>query len=182
MHKSTHYWVCCVPSCENWHFSYLSEVATKNVLIIKISFHFSPWCAVLASSIRKIGKRAWYSLYMHWDNHLTYNATLFTSSVFHQLVVGGARLYWYLHSHYKVNDSYHGNRVVWYTYIDKDSMDVVRMFPLKKNTPAVSYRGGGGRRYSIEFDLFHLTLLSVQQLTLLCITLNANQRTKSGEV
>ena len=36
-----------------------------------------------------------------------------------------------------------------YTYIDKDGMDVVRMFPLKKNTPAVSYRGGGGgRRYS----------------------------------
>ena len=35
-----------------------------------------------------------------------------------------------------------------YTYIDKDSMDVVRMFPLKKNTPAVSYRGGGGGRYS----------------------------------
>ena len=65
-----------------------------------------------------------------------------------------------------------------YTYIDRYSMDVVRMFPLKKNTPAVSYRegGGGGGRY----NLFHLTLLSVQQLTLLCITLNTNQGTKIG--
>ena len=38
-----------------------------------------------------------------------------------------------------------------YTYIDKYSMDVVGMFPLKKNTPPVSYRegggGGGGGRY-----------------------------------
>ena len=35
-----------------------------------------------------------------------------------------------------------------YTYIDRYSMDVVGMFPLKKDTPAVSYReGGGGRRY-----------------------------------
>ena len=31
-----------------------------------------------------------------------------------------------------------------YTYIDKYGMNVVGMFPLKKNTPAVSYRGGGG--------------------------------------
>ena len=63
-----------------------------------------------------------------------------------------------------------------YTYIDRYSMDVVRMFPLKKNTPAVSYRegGGGGGRY----NLFHLMLLTVQQLTLLCITLNTNQGTK----
>ena len=53
------------------------------------------------------------------------------------------------------------------------------MFPLKKDTPAVSYRegGGGGGRY----NLFHLTLLTVQQLTLLCIILNANQGTKIGE-
>ena len=29
--------------------------------------------------------------YMHWDNQLTYNATLLTLSVFHQLVVGGAK-------------------------------------------------------------------------------------------
>ena len=65
-----------------------------------------------------------------------------------------------------------------HTYIDKDSMDVVRMFPLKKDTPAVSYRGGGGGIFKI--DLFHLTLLTVQQLTLLCIILNANQRTKIG--
>ena len=64
-----------------------------------------------------------------------------------------------------------------YTYIDKDSMDVVGMFPLKKNTPAVSYRGGGGGG---RYNLFHLTLLSVQQLTLLCIILNANQGTKIG--
>ena len=37
-----------------------------------------------------------------------------------------------------------------YTYIDRYGMDVVGMFPLKKNTPAVSYRegGGGGGRYS----------------------------------
>ena len=85
-----------------------------------------------------------------------------------------------LHSHYKVYDSYHGNRVMWYTYIDRDGMDVVRMFPLKKNTPAVSYRegGGGGRG---RYNLFHLTLLTVQQLTLLCITLNANQGTKIGK-
>ena len=66
-----------------------------------------------------------------------------------------------------------------YTYIDKDSMDVVRMFPLKEDTPAVSYRGGGGG--GGRYNLFHLTLLTVQQLTLLCITLNANQRTKIGE-
>ena len=67
-----------------------------------------------------------------------------------------------------------------YTYIDRYSMDVVRMFPLKKNTPAVSYReggGGGGGRY----NLFHLMLLTVQQLTLLCITLNTNQGTKIRE-
>ena len=60
-------------------------------------------------------------------------------------------------------------------------MDVVGMFPLKEDTPAVSYREGGGGGGIFKFDLFHLTLLTVQQLTLLCITLNANQRTKNGE-
>ena len=66
-----------------------------------------------------------------------------------------------------------------YTYIDRYGMDVVGMFPLKKDTPAVSYReGGGGGGGIFKFDLFHPTLLTVQQLTLLCITLNANQRTK----
>ena len=55
-------------------------------------------------------------------------------------------------------------------------MDVVGMFPLKKDTPAVSYREEEeGDVFKI--DLFHLTLLSVQQL---CIILNTNQRTKKG--
>ena len=68
-----------------------------------------------------------------------------------------------------------------YTYIDRYGMDVVGMFPLKKNTPAVSYSEGGGRGGIFKFDLFHPTLLTVQHLTLLCITLNTNQRTKNGE-
>ena len=66
-----------------------------------------------------------------------------------------------------------------YTYIDKYGMDVVGMFPLKKDTPAVSYSEGGGGGGIFKFDLSHLTLLTVQHLTLLCITLNANQRTKN---
>ena len=62
-----------------------------------------------------------------------------------------------------------------YTYIDKYGMDVVGMFPLKKDTPAVSYRGGGGGGGGIfKIDLFHLTLLTVQQLKLLCIIQNIN--------
>ena len=90
MHKSTHYWVCCVPSCENWHFSYLSEVATKNVLIIKICFHFHV-VQYLPRPFEKLGKGPEYPLYMHWDNHLTYNATLvpiFTTLTYHCSDVG----------------------------------------------------------------------------------------------